>query len=135
MCRLEIRGSPYRIFPWVHVSRLKPRLLFEEQPGSDPVPAPEEADLDAALLPEDSWEPEQSAGEYEVEALLDVKWGRTRTGRRTKEYLVKWTGYVQPSWEPVQQLSCGRLLFEFDRSARGRARFAAMRTHDGSGDG
>jgi hypothetical protein len=131
MCLLEVRGSPYRVFPWVHVSRLKPRLLFERRPNENLEHVPEEADFDAAILPEDSWEPDQTAGEYEVEALLDVRWGRTRANRRVKEYYVRWSGYPYPTWEPVHRLHCGRLLYEFDRSARGKARFAAMQVDDG----
>ncbi|KAE9089732.1 hypothetical protein PF005_g15719 [Phytophthora fragariae] len=30
-------------------------------------------DFDAALLPEDSWEPDNSNDEYEVEKILDLR--------------------------------------------------------------
>jgi hypothetical protein len=88
-------------------------------------------DFDEALLPEDSWVPDEVTGEYEVEAIEDVKWGRTRTGRHRKQYLVRWKGYRKLEWVPLERLNCGRLLFEFDRSAKGRARFAAMQVDDG----
>ena len=80
MCKLQIRGSPYRVFPWVHVSRLKPRLLYPDRPGAVLTDVPDDTDLDDALLPEDSWEPDPNAGEYEVQERKDVRWGRTRAG-------------------------------------------------------
>ena len=130
--RIKTDGTPYRLFPWVHVSRLKPRLLHPERPGAAPIDVPEELDLDEALLPEDSWLP--SSEHHEVEALLDVKWVRPRSGKMRKEYLVKWVGYDAPTWEPLHKLHCGRLLFDFDRGARSRARFAAMQADDGEGE-
>ncbi len=130
--RIKTDGTPYRLFPWVHVSRLKPRLLHPDRPGAAPVGVPDELDLDEALLPEDSWIP--TSEHHEVEALLDVKWTRPRSGKVKKEYLVKWTGHETPTWEPMHKLHCGRLLFEFDRGARSRARFAAMQADDGKED-
>ena len=67
MCKLQIRGSPYRVFPWVHVSRLKPRLLYPDRPGAVLTGVPGDMDLDDVLVPEDSWEPDPNAGEYEVQ--------------------------------------------------------------------
>ena len=93
---------------------------------------PDEFDFDEALLPEDSWAPDEDAGEYEVEAIQDVRWvpARTRSARRRKEYQVKWRGYDEPTWEPVEQLKCGRLLYEFDKSARARGRYRSMQIAD-----
>ncbi|GMF22208.1 unnamed protein product [Phytophthora lilii] len=31
-CKLKIEGSGYNVYPWVHVSRLKPRALFPDRP-------------------------------------------------------------------------------------------------------
>jgi Chromo (CHRromatin Organisation MOdifier) domain len=123
--RIQTSGTPYRVFPWVHISRLKPRLLHPDRPRVTMTDVPEGFDFDEALLPEDSW---VSTGEYEVEELRDVRWVRNRGGRYRKEYLVKWEGYEEPTWESVHRLKCGRLLYEFDRSARAKARFAAMQT-------
>jgi ribonuclease HI len=130
--KLKTEGTPYRFEPWVHVSRLKPRVHSEDRPIESPEPVPEELDFDEALLPEDSWEPDEQNGEFEVEELHDVRWmpSRTRSARRRKEYLVKWRGYDEPSWEPVERLNCGRLLYEFDRSARARSRYRSMQTGD-----
>ena len=131
--RIKTEGTPYRVFPWIHVSRLKPRLLHPERPESQPeVEIPEDIDFDEALLPEDSWEP--APGHYEVEEIRDVRWHHLRGSRKRKEYLIKWAGYDEPTWEPREKLHCGRLLYEFDRGARSRARFAAMQTGDGDGE-
>ncbi|KAJ0392065.1 hypothetical protein ATCC90586_003330 [Pythium insidiosum] len=129
--------APYRISPWVHVSRLKPRVIDDERPAPTCIgELPEHDDWDAALLPEDSWLADESAGEYEVERILDVRWvaSRTRTQARRREYLVQWAGYEEPTWVPATQLNCGRLLHEFDVSAKAKSRFAAMQASDESGE-
>ena len=121
----------------MHVSRLKPCLEAPTRPV-DPLPeVAEDDDFDTALLPEDSWEADETAGEYEVETLLDVRWvKRTRHAKRTKEYLVKWKGeqYPEPEWIPVHRLNCGALLFAFDQGARARARFQAMQAGEAGED-
>ncbi|KAI9987302.1 hypothetical protein PInf_023297 [Phytophthora infestans] len=66
--------SGYRFYPVVHVSRLKAVNEFNSRPSTRLVlDATNEArlDFDEELLPEDSWEPDQAAGECEVEAILD----------------------------------------------------------------
>ncbi|POM60875.1 hypothetical protein PHPALM_30209 [Phytophthora palmivora] len=113
----------YRVNPWVHISRLKPRAIFPRRPKVE-VEVEDDDDFDAALLPEDSWEPDNANDEYEVESIQDVRWvKRTRTSKRSREYLVKWKGYADI---PVSQLSCGALLYEFNKGARAKARFQAM---------
>ncbi|OWY90995.1 hypothetical protein PHMEG_00040606, partial [Phytophthora megakarya] len=64
----------YRFYPVVHISRLKPVNEFSSRPTT--LLAPEVAqysrmDFDEALLPEDAWEPDHIAGEYELEVILD----------------------------------------------------------------
>ncbi|OWY94739.1 hypothetical protein PHMEG_00035449 [Phytophthora megakarya] len=119
--RLQIEGTEYRFYPWVHASRLKPRAKYPDRP-SEPMNIPEDDDFDAALLREDK---------FEVEAILDVRWvTRTSTSRRVKEYRVKWKGYEVPDWVPQGHLNCGRLLYEFDQGERARVRFQAMQSGD-----
>ena len=126
MVKLKM-GTEYKFFPWVHTSRLKRRTESPERPIELVTGISEEDDLDAALLPEDSWAADESVGEYEVEAILDVDWYKpTRTSRRSRRYLVKWAGYEEPEWVESTQLNCGRLQYEFDRSETARARLAAM---------
>ncbi|OWZ08044.1 hypothetical protein PHMEG_00019473 [Phytophthora megakarya] len=77
----KVEGTENRFHPWAHVSRLKPRAKYPERP-SGTIDIPEDDDFDAALLREDSWEPDGGSGEYEIEAILDVRWViRTRTSR------------------------------------------------------
>ncbi|OWZ22798.1 hypothetical protein PHMEG_0002441 [Phytophthora megakarya] len=65
-------------------------------------------DLDAELLPENSWEPDEVAGEFEVEAILnDRRPMPTSTDRPVREFEVKWGGYESTTWEPDSNLSCG----------------------------
>ncbi|KAJ0391344.1 hypothetical protein P43SY_009842 [Pythium insidiosum] len=135
--KLSVAGTPYRISPWVHVSRLKPRVIDDKRPAPTCIgELPEHDDWDAALLPEDSWLADESAGEYEVERIVDVRWvaSRTRTQARRREYLVQWAGYEGPTWVPATQLNCGRLLHEFDVSAKAKSRFAAVQASDESGE-
>ncbi|OWZ01335.1 hypothetical protein PHMEG_00027300 [Phytophthora megakarya] len=128
--RLQVEGTEYRFYPWVHVSRLKPRAKYPERP-SEAMNIPEDDDLDAALLREDSWEPDEGSGEYEVEEILEVRWvTRTRTSRRVKEYQVKWKGYEAPGWVPQGHLNYGRLLNDFDQGEQARVRFQAMQSGD-----
>ncbi|POM61062.1 hypothetical protein PHPALM_29984, partial [Phytophthora palmivora] len=112
---LKVEDSGYRVNPW-------PRAIFPRRPKVE-VEVEDDDDFDAALLPEDSWEPDNANDEYEVESIQDVRWVK-RT--RSREYLVKWKGYVDPEWIPVSQLSCGALLYEFNKGARAKARFQAM---------
>ncbi|OWZ15126.1 hypothetical protein PHMEG_00011295 [Phytophthora megakarya] len=128
--KLKIPGTGYRVHPWVHISRLKPRALFPKRPTSE-IQVSEEDDVDAGLLPEDSWEPDTAQDEYEVEEILDLRWIKhTRTSKRSREYLIKWKNYPDPEWIPLAQLNCGALLYEFDQGANARARFQAMQAGD-----
>ncbi|OWZ23030.1 hypothetical protein PHMEG_0002138 [Phytophthora megakarya] len=129
-CKLKIEGTAYKVYPWVHVSRLKPRALFPDRPTEE-VEASEDDELDAALLPEDVSEPDEAQNVYEVKAIRDVRWvKRTRTSRRVREYLVKWKGYTELHWLPVSQLNCGALLYDINKSVKGQARFCAMQSGD-----
>ena len=142
--KLKVDGIAYRFFPWIHVSRLKHRILSPERPTNRPGPdgtdeaspeLAEEDDFDCTLLPEDSWEPEPSAGEYEVKALHDVRWSRpVRSGRRVKEYLVEWVGYEERDWIPAARLNCGRLMHDFDRGTKAKQRFQAMQVTNDEGE-
>ncbi|GMF59939.1 unnamed protein product [Phytophthora fragariaefolia] len=81
-------------------------------------------DLDEELLPEDSWEPDMLAGEYEVESILDDRRPmETSTRRSVREFLVKWVGYNEPTWEPKTNLSCGGLLYDYLREKYSSQRF------------
>ncbi|POM63041.1 reverse transcriptase [Phytophthora palmivora] len=106
--RLETTGSGYRIFPIVHLSKLKPVKTFPDRPVETlTIEEGDRVDFDEALLPEDSWEMPLGDGEFEVEQIIDVRSGRrTRYGRVHKEYKVRWKGYEEPSWVDEADLNC-----------------------------
>ncbi|KAI9979380.1 hypothetical protein PInf_030814 [Phytophthora infestans] len=109
----------YRIspVPVVHVSKLK---LVKEYPDRPQVrlsvDASDRVDFDEVLLPEDSWNVDLEADEFEVEKITDMRSGkRTRYGRIYREFLVHWRGYDEPSWVDEADLNCGALLYDFLR--------------------
>ncbi|OWZ12775.1 hypothetical protein PHMEG_00014019 [Phytophthora megakarya] len=122
--KFKVQDSGYRVEPWVHISRLKPRALFLKRPSLR-IDVSEDDDFDAALLPEDN----SVHQEYEVEEIVDLRWTkRTRNAKRIREYLIKWKGYDELQWLPVSQSNCGYRLYRSNQSARAKARFAAMRS-------
>ncbi|GMF42358.1 unnamed protein product [Phytophthora fragariaefolia] len=132
---LELRDrSGYRFHPVVHVSRLKPVNEFQSRPTTRLAPDISEQTrlaFDEALLPEDSWEPDQLAGEYEVETILDDKTPlSTSTERPVREFLVKWVGYDEPTWEPASNLLCGGLLYDYLRRKRSEQHFQMVQVAD-----
>ena len=78
--KLEIAGTPYRLFPIVNLSKLKKVKTFPERPKHQlTMDEADRLDFDEALLLEHSWESDLDDGEYEVEEVLDV-----RSGRKTR---------------------------------------------------
>jgi hypothetical protein len=61
--------------------------------------------------PQDSGIETDSHIEYEVERILDEKIGRGRS----KEYLVKWVGYIEPTWEPFSFVQDLQALDEWEK--------------------
>ena len=134
--KLEIAGTPYRLFTIVHLSKLKKVKTFPGRPKDQlTIDETDRLDFDEALLPEDSWENDLEEGEYEVEEILDVRSGRkTRYGRVHRQFLVKWKGHADLSWVDEADLSCGAILQEFERNRVSRNRFEAMQSHEGKSD-
>ncbi|POM73366.1 Hypothetical protein PHPALM_9794 [Phytophthora palmivora] len=88
-------------------------------------------DFDEELLPEDSWEPDEGANQYEVEAILDDELPlSTSTSRNERKFKVKWVGYEEPSWEPLSNLSCGGLLFDYLRQKKRENRLQMVQVAD-----
>ncbi|GMF63143.1 unnamed protein product [Phytophthora fragariaefolia] len=112
--------SGYRFYPVVHVSRLKAVKELGERPTTRLRPELDETerfDFDEELFPEDSWEPDENENRFEVEAILDDELTfSTSTSRAQRRFKVKWVGYDEPSWEPLSNLSCGGLLFDYLRT-------------------
>ncbi|POM77077.1 Hypothetical protein PHPALM_5596 [Phytophthora palmivora] len=90
--KLALGPGEYITSMEAHPGRLKPRALFPKRPTVE-VEVSEDDDFDAALLPEDSWEPDAVNDEYEVERILDLRWTkRTRTSRRIR-HSIGWCIY------------------------------------------
>ncbi|POM75620.1 LOW QUALITY PROTEIN: Hypothetical protein PHPALM_7256 [Phytophthora palmivora] len=111
-CELELPdNSGYRFYPVIHVSRLKKVVGTEKRPTTHLITELEEDqrfDVDEELLPQDSWEPDEGASQYEVEVILDDELPlSTSTARNERRFKVKWVDYEEPSWEPLSNLSCG----------------------------
>jgi len=94
----------------------------------------ERFDFDEALLPEDSWLPDEEDGEYEVEEILDKSIERLANGKRVTKYHIKWKGYEETTWEPEENLSCGALLYEFDKKYKAKQRYNAMLADEDDGE-
>ncbi|ETL49213.1 hypothetical protein L917_13843, partial [Phytophthora nicotianae] len=126
--RLETAGIEYRLFPIVHVSKLKLVKSYPERPTFTlPNHEVDRVDFDEGLLPDDSWERELEEDEYELERIADVRSSKkTRYGRTRREYLVVWKGYAEPSWVDETDLNCGALLVDFDRGRTDPNRFEAV---------
>ncbi|KAG3186007.1 hypothetical protein C6341_g4133 [Phytophthora cactorum] len=105
--RLEAGGTEYRLFPVVHVSKLK---LVKEYP-----------DRPRARITD----------EFEIEKITDMRSGkRTRYDQIYREFPVHWRGYEDPSWVDEADLNCGALLHEFLRERANHNRFDAMQSHE-----
>ncbi|OWY95733.1 LOW QUALITY PROTEIN: hypothetical protein PHMEG_00034185 [Phytophthora megakarya] len=126
--KLKIPGTGYRVNPWVHISRHKPRACsLSDRPQR--YKSQKMMILTQFCYPRI---PDTAPDEYEVEESVDLggRIKRTRTSKRSQEYLIKWTNYPDPEWIPLAQLNCGALLYEFDQGAKARARFQAMQAGD-----
>ncbi|TYZ62678.1 hypothetical protein PybrP1_000222 [[Pythium] brassicae (nom. inval.)] len=64
--------------------------LSPDRPAQPPSSADAGSDFAAALLPQDSWAPDEAAGDFEVDSAESLRWTKkTRTARRSNEYMVK----------------------------------------------
>ncbi|POM67973.1 Hypothetical protein PHPALM_15923 [Phytophthora palmivora] len=126
--RLVIAGTEYRLFPVVHVSKIKPVRQLPDRPQVRLTTLDQDRyDFDEALLPEDSWIRDLDNDEYEVEKIVDMRSGRrTRYGRTLREFLVQWKGYDEPTWVVEADLNCGALLYDYLRDRTNRNRFEVM---------
>ncbi|KAE8990640.1 hypothetical protein PR001_g21435 [Phytophthora rubi] len=131
--RLETAGTKYRLFPIVHLAKLKPVTQFPDRPGTAlTVDETGRFDFDEALLPEDSWETPLGEDEFEVDRIADMRTGRrTRYGRVHREFLVYWRGYEDPPWVDEADMNCGALMREYERGLVNRNRFHVMQSQEG----
>ena len=94
----NIPNGAHNVFN-VDLIRLAGNNPFNSQQRADPQPGP--------ITTEDGEE------EYLVERIL-----QQRTRRGNKEYLVKWTGYLRPTWEPEINLEDSAALDEWETAQR-----------------
>ncbi|GMF48996.1 unnamed protein product [Phytophthora fragariaefolia] len=131
--RLETAGTECRLFPIVHLAKLKPVRQFPDRPGTTlTVDEAGRFDFDEALLPGDSWEMPLGEDEFDLDRIADMRAGRrTRYGRVHREFLVYWKGYENPSWVDEADLNCGALMREYERRLVNRNRFHVMQSQEG----
>ncbi|GMF56429.1 unnamed protein product [Phytophthora fragariaefolia] len=126
--------SGYRLNPVVHVSRLKKVADLGQRPTAklvDELNENDRFDFDEELLPEDTRERSDISDKYEVEAILDDKIpNSTSTSRAQRLFKVKWVGYDEPTWEPLSNLSCGGLLFDYLRNKKRERRLQMVQVAD-----
>ncbi|POM66392.1 Hypothetical protein PHPALM_17750 [Phytophthora palmivora] len=130
--RLEIADTEYRLFPVVHVSKIKPVRQFPDRPKTRlTIQDQDRFDFDEALLPDDSSVRDLDTDEYEVEKIVDMRSGkRTRYGRTLHEFLVHWKGYDELTWVDEADLNCGALLYDYLRDRTNRNRFEVMQSRE-----
>ncbi|OWY97667.1 hypothetical protein PHMEG_00031752, partial [Phytophthora megakarya] len=86
--RRKVKATDYSVNPWVHISRLKPRVVLTKRTTIE-VDVENDDGFEAALLPEDSWQPGRSNDVAEMELIQDVQWvKRTSIAIRSREYLI-----------------------------------------------
>ncbi|POM58431.1 Hypothetical protein PHPALM_36921 [Phytophthora palmivora] len=116
----KVEEFAYEFYPVIRVSRLKKVVDAEKRPTTrliDELEEDQRFDFDEELLPEDSWEPD--------EATAIHKYNKERA-----KVQVKWLGYEEPSWEPLSNLSCGGLLFNFLRQKKRENRLQMVQVAD-----
>ena len=85
-----------KIHPVFHVSLLEP-IATDPLPGQTQPPPP------PVIVDENE--------EFEISEILDSRY-KGRSAHKTIEYLVKWTGYDHPTWEPSDNLENSPLAVE-----------------------
>ena len=112
----------------VHVNRLKPFISYDSRPATvdltDIVANDDSNNNDKTLQehlldeePEEEDDAQTDPAELEVRAILDKKVVKNRSGRKQTYYLIEWADTnIDPSWEPLSNLHCGKLLQEFEDS-------------------
>ncbi|KAI0991627.1 hypothetical protein K3495_g16560 [Podosphaera aphanis] len=107
---LNVPGNIHKRF---HVELIK-------RAGSDPLPSQVRDDAQNPPVIDDLEDPE-----YEIDSILRAR--TVRRGRGTyRQALVKWVGWVDPTWEPIEYVMETKALDDFE------SRYGPIATNDGS---
>jgi hypothetical protein len=108
---VRLSGIPGNIHPVFHTDLLRPA-------SQDPLPgqASDDTQPDPVLF--------ETHEEWHVEDILCARDKAKRKGKG-REVLVKWSGYHNPTWEPLENLEDTAAMDDFE------IRYGEARTHDG----
>jgi hypothetical protein len=108
---VRLSGIPSNIHPVFHTDLLRPA-------SGDRLPGQECDDNQPGPVLIDSHE------EHFVEEILCAR-QKARNKGRGREVLVKWAGYREPTWEPLEELADNAAMDDFEK------RYGDPQTHDG----
>ena len=109
-CVLDV---PSGIFNRFHVTLLRPA-------ATDPLPSQRQDDNQPPAISSD----DDGNPEWEIEEILRVRTHQRGRGQQ-RQVLVKWKGYAQPTWEPLQAMKNTLALIAFE------SRWGDARQNDG----
>jgi transposase InsO family protein len=117
--KLDWLALPYKVIGLVgsHAVRLDvPRGIHPvfsvnliKRAGDDPFPSQQNPDLEPPPIQADEASNDSIEGEYRIERVL-----RHRKRGRGWQVLVKWTGWTEPTWEPIKDLLDTQALEQYE---------------------
>lgn len=108
---VRLSGIPSNIHPVFHTDLLRPA-------SRDPLPGQESDDSQPEPVLFESHE------EWQIEEILCAR-QKARNKGKGREVLVKWSGYHETTWEPLENMADAAALDDFE------AKYGDAQTHDG----
>ena len=84
-------------------------IILLKRAANDPLPSQVQDDMQPPAITYDKGNPNSNEGEWHIDHIQDIK--KTRRGTKL---LVKWTGYVKPTWEPLESFLDTEALDRFE---------------------